>query len=149
MSAPEAFDDCFFMFENKDGTFEEICIETDCLARMLEAEVLMANGLNGGFFENKQAQTVLYVLCSDTFAYACADCEDLPYGEIGPLYKLWKAHGWDGVTKWCALRRGARPLPVYEKSLREKGIWDDAMNALPERLRSPQATDTTNEAKGK
>lgn len=53
----------------------------------------------------------LCVLCSDTFAYATADCEQVPKTELFNVLAIYRAHDWRGITAWIARRRGHEPLP--------------------------------------
>jgi hypothetical protein len=53
-----------------------------------------------------QAQAV----CSDTFAYATADGEDIPDDQVAVLADVYNRWHWAGVTAWVAWRRGTEPL---------------------------------------
>ena len=67
------------------------------------------------------------VICSDTFGYACADCETLPYAEIGRLYQLWRRDPRLGSTAWCVARRKERPISPVVKMLADGGYDVDAL----------------------
>lgn len=67
------------------------------------------------------------VICSDTFGYACADCETLPYVEIGRLYQLWRRDPRLGPTAWCVARRKERPISPVVKMLADGGYDVDAL----------------------
>lgn len=75
----------------------------------------------------------LYVLCSDTFAYACADSEPIPpvgFGQDEPfwrLYDLVRKHGCQGATAWCVERRQTRPIEPVVRHLKEAGLWTNEM----------------------
>jgi hypothetical protein len=71
-----------------------------------------------------------YVLCSDTFAYACADGEDISDAkDFQRLFEMWEADKRNGAVRWCILRRRCRPIePVVERMKRE-GAWDDVLEA--------------------
>jgi hypothetical protein len=71
------------------------------------------------------------VNANDTFAYACADCEELKKEDIADYYRLCRQYGHDGSLTWLCLRRDELPLleladgdfrNVYnsEKAKREK-----------------------------
>lgn len=65
-----------------DGLFEE----TEAVAHLLaEGEVFVSFGLDA---LGKQTAVVLLV-CSDTFGYACADAEPLPFEEIETGSAVW------------------------------------------------------------
>ena len=83
----------------------------------------------------------LYVACSDTFAWGCADAEPLPsigYGDgddesVLELYASIRSDETWGSTRWCCLRRGMRPQKPVEKAMRAAGAWCDPLEALPVR----------------
>lgn len=76
-----------------------------------------------------EAQTAINVLviCSDTFAYACADCERLPYDQIEPLYRLWRKDPRWGPTAWAVTRRKERPIPPVVRGLTDAGYDVEAL----------------------
>lgn len=53
-------------------------------------------------------EPALYVLCSDTFAYACADAERAEYADATELLRLGVTEGWPGLIRWIQSRRIAR-----------------------------------------
>lgn len=72
----------------------------------------------------------LYVVCSDTFAYASADAEPLPpigFGDDDPFWELYdmvRAHGEAASIAWCMKRRNCRPLSWAVARLKEADMWD-------------------------
>lgn len=135
-------DDVFYEY---DGV--EYCDEELALAALLRDGVLFANERDTVFGGQPAGSTVvLYVNCSDTFGYACADAETLPYAEIGNLYRMHRDGGGAagfGEVRWCCLRRGERPLPEVERQMRDAGAWDEALESLPPnpcRPRKPEGT---------
>ena len=68
-----------------------------------------------------------FVLCSDTFAYACADGEDIEPSQLNLLVEVYDKWGYDGVCGLIALRRGYDVLPRYinEKYLAAKAFLQD------------------------
>jgi hypothetical protein len=46
---------------------------------------------------------------SDTFYYACADCEEVPVEQLGEVARLFKLYGFWGAVYWAAKRRGHDP----------------------------------------
>lgn len=116
---------------------EEHCDEDLALAELLSAEIIFANcrpyvhSWKDRGEEPDGRTVVLFVNCNDLFAWACADAEDLPLEEVPTLYKAWKAEGRWGVEKWCCRRRNQRPQPPVERQMREAGVWDAEMEALP------------------
>ena len=47
---------------------------------------------------------------SDTFAYACADAEELTLSQAHEVRLLCEKYGWDGICAWVARKRGTEPL---------------------------------------
>jgi len=52
----------------------------------------------------------LVLNCGDTFAYACADAEEVPDDQIDTVRRLHDKHGYPGLVAWIARRRGCEPL---------------------------------------
>ncbi len=54
----------------------------------------------------------LFLNVGDTFAYACADAEEVPADEatLALLARLYSEHGGSGLVAWAARRRGVEPL---------------------------------------
>ncbi len=50
----------------------------------------------------------LCVLCSDTFAYACADAESAEYFDAEALLQIAQQDGWVGLMRWVQERRKAQ-----------------------------------------
>lgn len=71
----------------------------------------MRADVNGG-------QPTLCAIVSDTFAYACADAEEIPLPEVTTVYRLWKKHGYDGIIKYVWAKRGTPPLPEIQAKMR-------------------------------
>jgi hypothetical protein len=124
--------------ENEENIFfdvdgKEYCVEEMALERLLKDEVLFANEREV-FYGGKSAghTVVLYVNCNDVFAWGCADAENLPFEEIGNLYKMHVASpGW-GSVKWCCKQRKQKPQKPVEAEMRKDGVWDEMMESLPE-----------------
>lgn len=132
MKLPSENEEGYPFWKSKDGT--EYCSEEEALALMLKADYLFAGSSRSGPFfvdESGEGGTEVTVNCSDLFDWASADCERLPYDQIGPLYKSIVRTG--GSTEWCCLRRKMRPQGPVERRMRESGRWTDALEALPER----------------
>lgn len=81
----------------------------------------------------EEARTIAVgVICNDVFAWGCADAEELPYSEIIPLWRAWKADKVWGTAKWCCRQRGVKPQQPVIRRMKEAGVWDEAMEALPD-----------------
>ena len=115
------------------GCFEE----AEALSEMLATDgVLFIGGRSGPFFGPAEGETddghaAIYVSCNDTFYWACADAEPLPMGEIQELYDMWKADSRYGTTKWACRKRNLAPQVPIVKAMKNAGVWDDEMEALP------------------
>ena len=101
-----------------------------------ECETLLAHLiLNSVVFINSSAGFVgpgagpinVLVLCSDTFAYACADCEILAYDQIPVLYRLWQREPDYGAIAWCMAQRCEMPIKPCADRMRELGYDLDAL----------------------
>jgi len=131
-----------------DSNGVEHCDIEAALAILLREEVLFANARrywspeweadpdnpgkmrDSGRGEMAGPTIVLFVNCNDVFGWGCADAEPLPYDEVGNLYRAWSSGPW-GVARWCCLRRRQRPQERVEASMRQAGVWDEAVEALP------------------
>lgn len=87
--------------------------------------------LNSFYYEKTwpaeaQACINVFVTCSDTYAYACADAERLPFDQIEPLYRMWKRDPTLGPTAWAVMQRKERPIAPVEKMLRDAGYDVDS-----------------------
>lgn len=47
---------------------------------------------------------------NDTFAYACADCEDFELTDLDLIFDLYKKYSHHGVTAWAAVKRDDTPI---------------------------------------
>lgn len=119
-------DDDLIMPDGSDG-FPE-----DALVVLLAADVVLP--LNGG-----DSGICLMVNCSDTFAWATADCERIPpigFSDDGdePFWDLWRRWKRDrtwGPIQWVALRRNLRPMSRVVELMQKNGAWTEEMEALP------------------
>lgn len=114
-------------FPDKPPT-EMIFEEDGALAHLLMNNVC---SLNSFYYERTwppEAQGCInvFVICSDTFAYSCADAERLPYDQIQPLYRLWRKDSTLGATAWAVMQRRERPIAPVEKMLRDAGYDVDS-----------------------
>ena len=120
---------------------EEHCDHELALAWLLEHGVLMANERETMYEGQKEGKTiVLYVLCSDIFAWACADAEDLPLDQVSVLYKAVKADPKWGAAKWCAKKRECLPQQPAIDLMKKDGAWDAEMEALQNTVNEQNTT---------
>lgn len=72
--------------------------------------------LTGECWLNQENRLLLNM--NDTFAYACADCEEVPEGKVEEIISLYKRHGNNGLIYWVAKQRGEDPgVPEYRKEV--------------------------------
>ena len=131
---PYVIDEIFGSFDRGGETIHYVNNE-DAMAILLLNSVCFLNSRKFvydcfGKKEPEIQEPTVFVSCSDTFAYACADAECITLKEVGPLFRQWHDHGWQGVTRWACLRRNRRPIaPIIEK-LKTAGVWNDEMEAI-------------------
>lgn len=111
------------MLEVVDGV-EEFIDEEYCLTKLLEAEQLF-------IFPSEDGNFRFAANCNDLFFWGCADAEIIPYKEIIPAWRSFKATGC--LTKWSCMRRKMRPQHTIEKHMKERGEWDAELESLPVR----------------
>ncbi|MGN6108964.1 MAG: hypothetical protein ACTHU0_27910 [Kofleriaceae bacterium] len=131
-----AQDDIDWKFSMPNGQLEDVFNHDMALAHLLLNQVVF---MSNHWWEQtwpdvaRQAATAV-VNCSDTFACAGSDAEALPFGEIEPLYRLWRSDPMWGSTAWVVRHRRIRPIPQIESALRRAGYDVDSWG-LPERPR--------------
>ena len=79
----------------------------------------------------------LYILCSDTFGYACADAESADYADAEGLLHIAQEEGWPGLIRWVQRQRQARgeqaePIATVNRAI----ATFDAMRAERDQLRA-------------
>ena len=72
----------------------------------------------------ERERTKLLVSCGDTFAYACADAEELPYSQIEVLYGMFLLDPLWGPTAWAVSRRKIEPIAPCKEHLVERSRWE-------------------------
>lgn len=56
------------------------------------------------------------IMCSDTFAFAFADGENVEWEDVPKLLEIYEGRGWPAITEWVAKKRGMEPIqPVKER----------------------------------
>lgn len=107
--------------------------EEEALAVLLKEGVLGANSRDYLFDGEKCGHTVvLFVICSDLFAWGTADAENIAFDEIEDLYRAWfKNEKW-GPAKWCCKKRNEKPQKPVADNMKRDGVWDEFMDNLPE-----------------
>ncbi len=111
-------------------------------AHMLLAqdEVFVRAPDTGTFVFNMVGATVvdgepaIYVLCSDTFAYACADAEEATYADATELLRIGVSEGWPGLVRWVQARRHEKGDPCEPvMRMRDRMATIDSMRERAEK----------------
>ena len=123
-----------YCFNNRDGNYECVWEADEFIALLLLEGILFTNSFywEKGWPKEAQNKTSLHINCNDTFAWGCADAEDIDYSEFDTLYAYYMKDKQMGTTIWCIKKRGYMPQkPVYAV-IQKEGIWDlDKMNLKP------------------
>jgi len=122
-------DEIYYYPEGQDSLFDKDL----AIARLIAEGVLIVNTHWWEKTWSKEAQgsVALGVNCSDFFASASAEAEEILYSEVQELYDLWAENSSWGHLKWCAVKRNVRPMSSVVKSMLKAGVWSDEMEALP------------------
>jgi len=51
-----------------------------------------------------------FILCNDTFGYACADAEEVGEHDVDVLTEVFKKYEWDGVIAFVSKKRGVEVI---------------------------------------
>lgn len=71
----------------------------------------------------------LAVNCNDVFMWGSADAEDCTLDDLPTLLKASTEKF--GLDKWCCHKRNQRPQEPVIKLMKDAGVWDESMEALP------------------
>lgn len=74
---------------------------------------------------------VLFVLCNDLFYWASGDAESITINELPDFLEHILKEKW-GADKWTCKKRKLRPQQPIIERMKEDGVWDADMEALPE-----------------
>lgn len=74
--------------------------------------------------EDAQQTFAFAVSAGDTFAYACADAEELLYSELQDLWEHFVLHETFGPMVWVCKKRKMKPLAIWCKQINATGIWN-------------------------
>lgn len=113
---------------------EEIFAEDMAIIYLMSKGVLIP--LNALSSENKKT-IGLYVNCSDTFVWACSDCEEIESSErigsnLHSLYMEVRKNAIYGSTIWVCKKRNEQPMIELKRRMIDKGVWTEELEALPE-----------------
>ena len=108
--------------------------EEEMLAKLLQEGILFCNSRKYLDSDDKTVRPetiVLFVNCSDVFAWGCADAESIALAELPELFKMYEANPKTAATIWVCKKRNEKPqLPVADW-LKEENAWTDEMEQLP------------------
>lgn len=92
---------------------------------LIVAELLMRGEMHLNNTESDGQRTVCaFVVCSDIFAWACADSEPVTCKELPALYEMYAKDPKWGTAKWCILKRNQLPQPPVLRDMKKDGLWD-------------------------
>lgn len=84
------------------------------------------------------------VVCSDIFAWGCADAERLPFNQIRRCYEAWEADPEWGAAAWCITQRQKLPQPPVADAMTKRGYDVEALASgklsLPRPLQQEEKT---------
>lgn len=111
--------------ESEDGVKKPLFGEDVILARLLISEHVLVNSRH--WMDADKDKVYVGAICSDVFAWGCADVDELPYNQIRPFYNMIiKDPKW-GAAKWSILNCGMMPQkPVYDAMVKA-GSWDEEL----------------------
>ena len=107
------------------------------VAHLLEENVLFLSSHKYVCGENddlisKTETLILHLNCSDVFAWAFSDGEDVSYDELPELFALYESNPKCGTIQWVCMKRNQKPQAPMVKYMKENNGWNEVMEALPE-----------------
>lgn len=75
---------------------------------------------------------VLFVLCNDTFAWGCADAEEVTTEELPKLFEMHEKDPVYGSIRWVCIKRGEKPQKPIADRMRTSVSWDEEVEKLAE-----------------
>lgn len=76
------------------------------------------------------------VMCSDTFAWACADSEGIAMSQAPEILALYRAGGWQAVAKWVQEKRGGPDKEKFIRPVSDMISSDEALRAENAKMRA-------------
>lgn len=111
-----------FYIKTKDDVYLQ---EEQALAHLLENHIVHLNShwwKNAWDPEQRRLFSVS-VNCGDTFAYACADAEELVHDELEDFFAYYVKDTTYGPTIWCMLKRKELPISPVLEQVKKSPIW--------------------------
>ena len=137
-----------FVYHYDNG--ESIFLDEWALAYLLTKEICFINTRpyvtypwepkeKWGEHISEESTVVVFVNTSDVFAWGGADAECLGFksqvaDDSSPLYHLLRCCLEDevyGSVRWACIKRNQQPQKPFRDRMKEAGVWDDVMEALP------------------
>ena len=105
------------------------------ISQLVYEGVLFANYRNYSHdnknFTKDGCTIILFMNCSDVFAWGCADAEDVSSEEeLKQLYDLCVKYPNMGSSIWACLKRGEKPQSPVAKRMKELNEWDISLDNL-------------------
>ena len=119
------------LFNSKEEAIENILENTsnEEIVQILLNDVLFVNFRDyaPNKYDGHGGRTiVLFMICSDTFAHAYADAEDVENDEeLRKLYKYFLINEKWGSTQWVIEKRKRKVLESVKKKMNEEGTWKE------------------------
>jgi len=77
-------------------------------------------------------KSAIFLNCSDVFAWALAESEEITFRDIMPIYKAYVENPKWGVTEWVCIKRNLKPQRPIQEDMKKDGAWSDKLNTLQE-----------------
>ena len=74
--------------------------------------------------DNQGRNVVVFLICNDLFAWACADGENITRKELQDIYEHHMKDKIYGTDIWVMKKRNEKPQKPMEKAMKESGTWD-------------------------
>lgn len=101
--------------------------------RQLIGELLADEDSGFSLLVDQNDEVWLVYNTSDLFAWGYSSCDVVESDtQLEQLYQAWQAKGHLGVLVWQCKHENEKPQTPMEERMREAGVWDEEMNALPD-----------------
>lgn len=121
------FPELYYYTDVKDSLHNVTIFDSEiALATFLANDVvfLNENWWKDEWPEDAKATFAVAVNAGDTFAYACADAEDLTYAELEDLWDHFVLDENYGPMVWVCKKRKMKPIKHWCVAINATGIWN-------------------------
>jgi len=90
--------------------------------------------------EKDKNRLAAFLICNDTFGYACADCEEIDFLLLPDVWENYRKHGWPSIVNLISNIRNCKPIPEIIKVIKkykEKEIDDFEIGFKEETKNNP------------